>query len=488
MKIRTGFVTNSSSTSFGAAAVSGFVSGLLSALGVSSAYASSAEAAELPPAQETGWAGPDRGFDPEAFVKGDVPYEDKLAKLEREQEAYRKEWEDHKDSYEGEDYEAKKQEYDDYLDYLESAKEQAAVMEFERQVEQAHKEAQEEYRREWLERRKEDLKQAREQIEMIEATIRGYGKAGYDIEEAKSQLEQYRAKERDLDRTLQEEGVDYDYKPKPRANIGPSPVIQEKIDEINAEYEAFVEELRQGKIDRKKKAIIERNMEAWDEARRGYMDYADTADRYKKAAEATQVAADVGVDVLEKVTGPAGKSVKRAYVGLKGVAGGFGEAVADPANATSHFVKGSIKGLGDMGKEFTDSQMVKDGIGYASEMSQEMITSYQKGENPAYGAGRGFGKATIDTVVDRGTNKLFTPYGVPDASKTNVNSLISNMADKDSPLRKAIKNSFKENLSKQGINQMKNDWKGQGFVSSDWSLNKSVDPVSVAQSVRNGLK
>ncbi len=469
MKIRKDFVTNSSSTSFGTAAATGFISAILSTLGLSSAYAASEAAEELPKDSE-GASGPDRDFNPQTLVESDIPLEEKMKKIDREIAEYEKEWQENKDSYEGDDYQAKKKEYDEYKEYLESQKERAEYIEYEKEVEKVMKEAEAEYKKDWIDHRKEDLKEAREQIEMIEATIRGYGKSGYDVEEAKAQLEMYKAKERDLDKALKKEGVDFDYQAKEREDIGPSKVMQEKMAEIDAEYQRALDEIRQEKIIERKKEIIRRNQKAWEEESRAHSDFANLADRYKKAAEIIQMGADIGVDILEKVTGPVGKTIKKAYVGGKGLGSGVGEAWADPANASSHIVKGAIKGAGDVAKEFTDSQLVKDGIGYVSEISQGGIESYQKGEDITKGMGKGFGRATIDTVVDRGANKFFGPLAEVDAGSTPVKSLLKSLKDSDSPVRKALVDSAKENLSKQAINQAKNDWKGQGMVSSDWSM------------------
>lgn len=217
MKIRSDFVTNSSSTSFGAASVTGFVTAVISALGISSAMAASEAAAGMP--EDSGGrdsGGPDRDFDPESFVRSDVDYEKKLAKLDREIAEYEKEWQEVKGTYEGDDYVQAEKEYKEYIEYLKNKKAEAESIEFEKQVEKMVKEAEEEYKAEWIEQRKEDLKNVREQIEFIEASIRGYGRAGYDIAEAQRQLEMYKSWEKDLDNTLKKEGVEYNYKAKER--------------------------------------------------------------------------------------------------------------------------------------------------------------------------------------------------------------------------------------------------------------------------------
>jgi len=472
MKIRSDFVTNSSSTNFGAASLTGFVTAILSALGISSAMAASEAAAGMPSdgyGKDSG--SPDRDFDPESFIRSDVDYEKKLAKLDREIAEYEKEWQEVKGTYEGDDFVKKEKEYKEYIEYLKGKKKETESIEFEKQVEQLAKEAEAEYKAEWIEQRKEDMKNVREQIELIEASIRGYGKAGYDIAEAKRQLEMYKSREKDLDHTLKKEGIEFNYKAKEREDIGPSESVAEIMQKADQKYNKILENLKQEKIDRQKKAIIERNIEAWRKESQEYLKYANTADKYLKTAEIIQATADVGVDALEKLTGPAGKAIKKAYVGTKGLAGGLGEAWADPENATSHIVKGAIKGAGDLAKEFTENQNIKDGIIFVSEISQGAITSYQKGADFSQGFKDGFAKASVDAVGDRIVNKFlpntsrdidFGGYSAKDIFKGAVNG--------NPTIKEFIKDSIKDSIKNNTINQMKNLPKGDGFIFGDWKI------------------
>lgn len=470
MKIRQDFVTNSSSTSFGAATVTGIVTAILTAVGASASSAADAAVEGLDGvARETSTDGPDRNFDPESFATSDVDYETKMNKYEREIEEYKKEWESTKDTLEGHDYEKTKKQYEEYIDYLESKKQQAESHEFQKQVEKLAKQAEQEYKKEWIEERKKDLENVREQIEFIGACVRGYGEAGYEVEEAKRQLEIYKARERELDSTLKKEGIDHDYKAREREDIGPSKSVAELIKKVDEKYDKVLEDLRKEKIDRKKKEIIRKNIEALREESKEYMKYSNTADKYLKTAEAVQTAADIGVDTLEKVTGPAGKAIKKAYVAGKGVAGGVGEAWADPDNATSHIIKGTIKGAGDLAKEYTDNQWVKDGINIVSETSQGAIDSYQKGESPTEGVKKGLIKAGVDAVGDRLTDKLLpnTSRDI-DFGKYTGDQIFKGVVGGNPTIKDFLKDSMKDSIKNNTINQAKNLPKGEGFIFSDW--------------------
>ena len=470
MKIRQDFVTNSSSTSFGAATVTGMMTAIMTAVGISAATSADLEADNLPDKMPEYEEGPDRDFDPNDLINSNLGYEEKLGKIDSVIEEYEKEWESTKGTLEGEDYDKTKKQYEEYIEYLKSKKVEAESIEFERELEKIAKEAEKEYKETWIEERKKDLANAREQIEMIEASIRGYGNAGYDIEEAKSQLEMYKSRERDLDKSLKKEGVDYDYKAKEREDIGPSKSVGELLKKVDDKYQKVLDQLRKEKIDRKKKEIIERNIEAWREEGKEYMKYADKADTYLERAEMVQTAADIGVDALEKVTGPAGKAIKKAYVAGKAIGGGVGEAYADPDNATSHMLKATVKAAGDVGKEMTDNQWVKDGIAIVSEAGQGAVDSYQKGESITKGIGKGFIKAGVDIAGDRIASKYLPDQSLPnlDFGKRTGKEIIKSVIAKDPIIKTVLKDSIKDSLKNNSINQIKNLPKGEGFIFSDW--------------------
>ncbi|OPL09005.1 MAG: hypothetical protein AVO33_08855 [delta proteobacterium ML8_F1] len=469
MKIRQDYVTNSSSTSFGAATATGLATAILTAVGISAAASADEAGADLAP-DPAGQDGPDRDFNPDEWIKSDADYHEKLGKLDREISEYEKEWEATKDTLEGEDYEKTKAQYEEYIHHLKSKKEEAEVIEFERELEKIAQEAEMEYKQNWLDERKKDLENAREQIEMIEATIRGYGSAGYGIDEAKRQLEMYRDREKDLQKTLKKEGVVHDYKAAPREDIGPSKSVGELIEKVDDEYEAFIQQLKKEKNDRRKKEILRERMEARQEESEGYMECADHMDRNLKRAEIIQTGADIGVDVLEKVTGPAGKTIKKVYVGGKALATGGTEAYLDPENAGSHMAKATVKAAGDVAKEFTDTQIVKDGITLVSEVTQGGIDSYQKGEDLSKGMAKGTFKAGVDIVVDRAVGKYLPDSSLPNldfGSHTGKN-IVKSLVNKDPIIRTIIKDGIKDSLKNNTSNQLKNIPKGDGFIFGDW--------------------
>jgi len=473
VKIRQDYVTNSSSTSFGAATATGLAAALFTAIGISAASSADVLGTEMPEAEAPlVEEGPDRHFNPEEFVESDVPYEEKLNKLDHEIAEYEKEWEATKDTLEGDDYTETKEQYEKYKEYLENKKADAENIEFEKQIEKLAKQAEKENKETWIDERKKDLENAREQISMIEASIRGYGSAGYNIDEAKRQLEMYKERESDLDKALKKEGVKHDYTAREREDIGPSKSVGELLKKVDDKYEKILEQLKKDKMDRKKKEIIERNIRAFQAEARAQMKFSNVSNDLLEKAEMVQVAADFGVDALEKVTGPAGKAIKKGYVAGKALATGAVEATWDPEHAASHMVKASVKAVADVAKESTDSQLLKDGIGLASEVTQGGIDSYQKGESVTKGMAKGTWKAGVDIVVDRTVKKFLPESSLPnlDFGKRTGKEIIKSLVAKDPIIQTIVKDGLKDAFKSTASNHVKNLPKGEGFIFGDWKI------------------
>jgi hypothetical protein len=221
------------------------------------------------------------------------------------------------------------------------------------------------------------LKNVREQIEFIEACIRGYGTAGYDIKDVKSKLEMYKAWEKDLDNTLKKEGVEYNYKPREREDIDSSESVAELIQKVNEKYDKVWEALKKEQIDRKKKAIIEKNIEAWREESREYLKYANTTDKYLKAVEVFRQLRMSEWMLWRRLPALQARLLSKSMWEAKDLPVVW----EGPGLTPTMSVPIMIKGAGDAAKEFTDNRYIKDIIGFTSETSQGAITSYQKGKD-----------------------------------------------------------------------------------------------------------
>jgi hypothetical protein len=460
MKFRTDFVTNSSSTSFGAATVNGLITALTSVIGLSLVAAANEGNQSL----ETY---PNRDFDPYKMINEDLSLDEKLKRLDKEIEAYDYEWNELKETVSQEDYDKTKQSYDEYKEYLEALKEEAEFIEYEKQVELAKEKALLEQKQDWIDRQKQDLVNVSEQIETIKATIKGYEKAGYDVTDAKSQLDMYQQIEKDIKKTLKKEKIDFKYKAKPKQEIGPCLIITENMRKINNVLETKKKKEKDAKRIKLRKRHLQEQMKAFEEEQKAHAKEAKLWNIALKFTELVQVASDFGVDALEKVTGPWGKVVKKAYVGLKGVGGGIGEAIADPDNATSHIVKGTIKGASDVAKDTVKSKYAEAGITLVSETSQEMISSYQKGESYVKAIGKGLLKTSVDVVGDAVVDKFAPDQLDIEIDNYSHDTIIKQVKLGNPTVKLALKNNFTKAFTSQVANQAKNLPKGEGVVFGD---------------------
>lgn len=105
-----------------------------------------------------------------------------------------------------------------------------------------------------------------------------------------------------------------------------------------------------------------------------YMDRAETFDKLVKVAEVVQMGADIGVDVLAEMTGPAGKTIKYIYTGAKGYAGAATEDYVNSGDDKKSFWKSSVVGLGKGGGD-----LYKAGVGDMFGKSKGFVKYIGKG-------------------------------------------------------------------------------------------------------------
>lgn len=467
MKVRSEFVTNSSSTSFGASFGDALIA-LLLGLGLSgmecggdnsnsgsknegggssssdaemdSVLAAAAQAAQDAANQMA------QGQDAADALVNNILGEEgaKLdaqnAKLEAEIDAYTKQWQESQATADKTDpnYETVNKQYQDYIDYLKGQKDLVAAQKYELQVAQAQKAAEDAAKTDWVKQQQEDLVQTLEQKSFLQAVANGYGKQeGYDIGKVQSQLDALNQREAAIRGTLQANKIDFDYTAKSRDDIGPS----KDILDLKAKHEAKMQQL-QNEINAEKEVRNNARRDAlikereWQEkVFNQQMSKAAFFNGLTKGAETIQKAADVGVEALSHVTGPAGKYVKGIYKFSKGVAGGVGEGMAN-GNYGENIAKGIVKGASDVAKD-----VIKDKYGQkaqniyiaVSEPGKAVINSVIEGKTSAgditsaatTGAIKGISEVGVNVITDKLPTATL-PKGF-DASDTSVKDAGKNM-------------------------------------------------------------
>jgi hypothetical protein len=459
LKLRTGFVTNSSSSSFGIAGPE-----VIASLGILGAFFGMTCRAPAPkPPDTTGTPETDvtgvKDSEMDAILAAseqaskeaadnlaaDAAKRDDIAsallntqegqlnaqadKIKAEMDAYDKQWQDAKQGVDPKDpgYADFKKKYDDYQDYLKGQLDDVGAQINEIHAAQIQEQIAKDSKNDWIKQRQEDLVQVSEQKAFLEAVAKGYGgHEGYNVDEVNARLKQLNEREGELRGVLKENDAEINYTPKQRDPIGPDPAMEKMQAEYRAKQQALQQEINAAQVQRKAEKLADLKKEqAWLEK-----DAANKANKaafwnfMTKSAEVTQVGADIGVDILSKVTGPAGQTIKTAYTGLKGVAGGVGEGLAN-GDMSKNVLKGAVGGLSDIIKDKVGGDYVKGKLGetgtkiaqgaytIGSEAGKGALEAGLDGKDIVDGAIGGAAKGTIDVGVSAGFDKLLPPKDLP---------------------------------------------------------------------------
>lgn len=446
MKIRSEFVTNSSSTSFGASLGDALV-GLLMGLGLSNCECSNDENSKGDKETEGGGGGGEDSAmqgamdaaaqaakDAADQMAADAAAKDALinnildaegakldaagSKLDSEIDAYTKQWADAQKGADPADVDKLNKQYQDYLDYLKSQKDLVDARKYELAVTKAEEEAAKAAKTDWIKQRQQDLIQVQEQKAFLEAVAKGYGAhKDYDINAVNSQLKALNDRENSIRGTLKDNNAEIDYTPKDRSPIGPDPEIirlqgehKKKMDVLQNEINAA----KEARNNQRRDALIKEQQ--WQQkVAENEMKKAGFWNVMTKAGEVTQVVADTGVDILSNLTGPAGKTIKTLYTGIKGVAGGVGEGLAN-GDMSKNIAKGALEGLTEVvGDKLGDAvdgkkwgKAIEAGYTVVSEAGKSMAESALDGKTSASdliqsglsGGAGGALDASLGTITD----------------------------------------------------------------------------------------
>lgn len=380
------------------------------------------------------------------------------SEYQKEFDEYKSAWEESEKTADKTDpgYDEFKQRYEEYMKYLQEQidgiKEQREIIEAEKAETLAGIAAKDA----WIEQRQVDLIAIKEEKAVLEAVVKGYDLPGYNTDAVKERLKQLNEREAELTKTLEENNASIDYTPQSRGEIGPSKESKDLTDQIAAERKAFEEASKEATAEKKKQleAEMEKNIAEYKAAMK-------TGDRFamaEKAAEGVVFGADVAVEGLAYVTGPAGQKVKLAYKAGKALGTGVGEGMADPKNASKHLAKGLLNAGTEVIKDKLgdDNPWKKAAVNVLNEGTQGAIDSSIKGEDITKGAFKGAIKGAVDAGIDEGldklknklNNKFFSPDTPLDHSNVDAGSLFNgNPLAKDiakGTIRGAIENKGKD--------------------------------------------
>jgi hypothetical protein len=464
MKVRIDFVTNSSSESFGVVVVDTIAT--IGATGAALVLIESAKQALVGDstkiAQEIADAVAQDALNQtqnalDAYSEAEKIINGELGSLQGEMAELSKQWEESDKTADKSDpgYDNLKQQYEEYMNYL---KNQIQTKEYEKymvEVEKAEQQAAVESKNEWINQRQTDMIAVKEEMALLSATAKGYGSKGYDTKDIEDRIKQLQQREKELAGVLKENNAEFDYTPKDRGVIGPGA----EFDKLNKEYaknKAAMEKAMKLADENRRKEIMA-NMAAAEAEFQKHMASAGRWDLATKAAEGIQFGADIAVEGLSHVTGPAGKSIKLAYTAGKSVASGVGEGMADPKNAGKHLAKGIAGAVTEVVKDSLDgSPFKKAAANVANSAFQGGMDSMIKGKDFASGAKSGALDGVVDSVLEAGIDKLANKLPIQKGTTVDVGDFSVGQIVNNNPLAKGV---MKIGARETAMNQLKGDLK-----------------------------
>lgn len=421
MKVKVDFVTNSSSESFGIVAIDTAAAivatgGLMVMAnsarnmlpgGASEAARAVAEAVR----QDAEWQ---EQAVREGYTEAEKMIHSERRELEQELDQFRQMWAESNKTADKDDpgYTRLSQQAEEYESYLKQAIEQKDYEQYIIQKDKAEAEAAIEAKSEWNRQRQVDLIAAKEEKALLQATLKGYGSAGMDVTAIEDRLAQLGRREAELTDVLRANDALIDYTPRDRGVIGPSEEMKRLVEDQQKRQAEL--QKTQAVTDMKKRAEMEERQRKAEQQQRDAAASASRWDYLTKAVEGIQFGADVLVEGLSYVTGPAGQKVKLAYEAGKNVASGLGEGMADPKNAGKHLAKGFAGAATEVAKSrFKDGKLSSN---FKSAMA-DMFNGAAQGSLDAgiaggdwadiAGAGlQGVGSSALDSLVDHGLDQV----------------------------------------------------------------------------------
>lgn len=464
MKIRIDFVTNSSSESFGVVVVDTIAT--ISTTGAALVLVESAKQAlmgdsakiaqEIAKAVEADAQSQSQHV-LDSYSEAENIINKELSNLQNEMAELSKQWLESDQTADKSDpgYDQLKNQYEEYMEYL---KNQVQTKEYEKymvEVEKAEQQAAVESKNEWISQRQTDMIAVKEEMALLQATAKGYGSKGYDTKDIEDRLKQLQQREQDLSNILKSNNAEFEYTARDRGEIGPGAEF-DKLTKQMAKKRAEMD-IAIGLANETRRKELKAAMEAAEAEYAKQMAAAGRWDMATKAAEGIQFGADMAVEGLSHVTGPAGKSIKLAYTAGKSMGAGLGEGMADPKNAGKHLAKGIADAVTEVIKDgLDDSPFKKAAVSVANSAFQSGMDSMIKGKDFSSGAKSGALDGVLDNVLEAGIDKLANKLPIPKGSSVDVSDFSVSQVMNNNPLAKGI---IKTGVRENAMNELKGSLK-----------------------------
>jgi len=322
------------------------------------------------------------------------------AKIQKEWEAYSK-TADQSSS----DFLSRQQKNNEYLSYLRAQLKQVDLMKHEVEQDKQKTNALINERDAWVQQNQADFVTVQEQRALLDSLSASFKLAESDENPWLKAYQELERRETDIDKALSSVNARLEYKAIARGEFKPNPEtisLMKQLEELTRKLEADLAQATE--VDQKKLR------QAYDKQVLGIKDAvlkANKAELATKASEGLQYGADVAIDGLAELAGPAGAQLKIAYTAIKTLALGAKDAKKDPKNKAKHLAKAILNVSANAIKDqLGDIPYAKESTTILSNVLQSGLSASIAGTSTAEAIGTSLTKGVFDLGAEKGIAAL----------------------------------------------------------------------------------
>lgn len=255
----------------------------------------------------------------------------------------------------------------------------------------------------WIQQNQSDYVTVKEQKALLDSLS-----ASMKISDENPWLEAYKELEKreiDIDKALSSANAKLDYDAVKRGKLDPDPKTLELLkafEEAKSEYENANEN-----ADEKTRKSLRMTYEKKASKLRQELLEHNRVALALKASEGIQYGADVALDGLADLAGPAGTQIKVAYTAIKTVIAGAKDAKKDPKNRSKHLAKAILNtSLNVFKDQLGEIPYGKEASSVVNNMIQSSLSASIAGTSSAQAVGTSLSKSLFDIGGEKGIAAL----------------------------------------------------------------------------------
>lgn len=255
----------------------------------------------------------------------------------------------------------------------------------------------------WIQQNQSDYVTVKEQKALLDSL--GSSVKSGDVNPWLEAYKELEKREIDIDKALSSANAKLEYDAIKRGKIEPDPKtleLMKAFEDAKAEFEKAIEN-----ADEKTRKTLRITYEKKaDKIRQDLLEH-NRAALAQKASEGIQYGADVALDGLADLAGPAGAQIKVAYTAIKTVIAGAKDAKKDPKNKSKHLAKAILNASFSVFKDqLGDIPYGKEASTVVNNLIQSSLSASIAGTSTAQAVGTSLSKSLFDLGGEKGIAAL----------------------------------------------------------------------------------